>query len=138
MTYNFITWPNGSRVRLLVADTDAAAEVFTDAEIEAALAMESSQALFTGGGTPPPLVYSYLNSAALLLESLSGSRARQCVTKLLDVSLDGPAAAKALLEVAKRYRDRASADGSFAIAQLAVDAFAQREVILADLIKQSA
>jgi len=116
---------------MLVADTDALSPIFGDDEINAALAMTSSQAIDPAA----PLVYSVWLAGATLLESLAGTRARLAVTRLLDVNLDGPAAGRALLEVAKRYRDTEKNGGGFAIAEMVTDTFTFREKVIKEWLR---
>lgn len=137
-TYDFTTAPLLSQIRLLVADTDSANPVFSDDEVNQALALESSQGLFMSGQASPtangvavptvPQIYSVRRSAALLLDALASNKSRLgAVTKLLDVSLDVGAAAKALREQAQAFRDMEANMGHFAIAEMVEDQFSARE-----------
>lgn len=136
-TYNPAT--DTGKVRLLIADTDADNPVFEDAEITAALELESSAFLFVAaqgvqpGATGPTLttVTSIFRAAALLLDALAANRSRLgAVTQLLDVKLDPGKAAEALAERAQNYRDVDDNRGHFAIAEMGSrSVFSQRELV---------
>jgi hypothetical protein len=78
-------------VRLLIADTDASNEVFTDAEIERFYALEGS---------------SKRNAAARALETHAAHIAQisGAVRGLLDIRVGGEASAGVLLRVARSLR----------------------------------
>ncbi len=79
------------RVRLLITDTDEASPIFSDAQIEAFLDIEGD-VLKLG--------------AARALETIAVNEALvQKRIKLLDLSTDGPAVAKALQDAAKHLRE---------------------------------
>ncbi len=145
-TYDFATDPLISRVRLLVADTDANNPVFNDDEVNAALQMESSQGLFVSGqaasmgngvAIPPiPQVYSVYRAAAILLDCLASNKARlSAIQQLLDVKLSPELAAKALRDSAQSYRDTEANAGHFAIAEMAGDDFSTRERVWKQLLR---
>ena len=97
-TYDSST-PRG-RVRLLVGDTDtadSAKQIFTDAEIDAFLALENNE------------VYA---AAAAACQTLAASTARSAIRirmeKLLEI--DRKEIPKHFLELAKSYRERAMSD----------------------------
>jgi hypothetical protein len=140
-TYNFTTDPVLSRVRLLIADTDASNYIFEDVEITQALYMESSQALYCSPQSNPtafptssvyiPQVYSPYLAAALLLDSLASNKARiGSITQLLDVKLDPTKASKMFRDIAESYRQREQDMGHFAVAEMVYDQFTTRERIL--------
>ena len=85
-------------VRLLVADTDTARsenQIFTDAEIDAFLSLESSE------------VYA---AAAAACSAVAASASRSAVAwRVMDSSLDMKAVPKAYRDLAKDYRARAVA-----------------------------
>jgi hypothetical protein len=147
-TYDFGSSPAIASVRLLVADTtnfpNPPFPIFIDAEINAALQMSSSQGVyvsgvaFSGGAVtqPPVLVYSYYRAAALLLDALAANKALlSSVTKLLDVSLSPDKAAIQLRTTADDYRDIAANDGSFAIAEMVVNQFSERERLWKQMLR---
>ncbi len=145
-TYDFSTDPLLSRVRLLIADTDANNPVFNDDEVNAALSMESSQGLFVSGqaasmgngvAIPPiPQVYSVYRAAALLLDAIASNKSRlAAIQQLLDVKLSPELASKALRDQAKQYRDTEANAGHFAIAEMAGDDFTTRERVWKQLLR---
>jgi hypothetical protein len=139
-TYDFGANPAVASVRMLIADTTNLPSppfpLFMDIEVTNALQMSSSQGIYVssmaicGGAAPQPpvLVYSYYRAAALLLDALAANKSLLAsVTKLLDVSLSPDKAAIQLRLTAKEYRDVASNDGSFAIAEMVYNQFTARE-----------
>jgi hypothetical protein len=89
--------------RLIIGDTDEDHVLFSDAEISTFLAMESNDVRY---------------AAAAALDSIASSQARILkVTRLMDLSVDGVAVAKALREHAKQLRADSDGDGAFEIAQ---------------------
>lgn len=115
MTTSFTYDPSTSagRVRLLATDTDAERPIFDDDEIDAFLALEES----------------VFPAAALALETIAANEALvQKRIKVLDLSTDGPAVAKALMERARELRAREAADEIvFAVADQADDFLQRRE-----------
>ncbi len=145
-TYDFSAAPTLSRVRLLVADTDAANPVFSDDEVNNALFLESSQGLFVSGqaasmgngvANPPiPQVYSVYRAAALLLDAIAANKSRlAAISQILDVKLGHDAAAQALRDTAKQYRETEANAGHFAIAEMVVDQFSTRERVWKQLLR---
>lgn len=146
-TYDFTSEPSISRVRLLIADTDGNNFTFEDEEINQALYMESSQALYVSGQANPtatattnavyvPQVYSYYLAAALLLESLASNKAKLgSIVQLLDVKIDPTKAARMLREIAEGYREREENMGHFAIAEQVTTTFQARERIWAQWLR---
>lgn len=133
-TYDFTTAPTISTVRLMVGDTDPTppGPFFQDAEVQAALNLNFSQNIIVNLAgyvpqVPPPITYSYGRAAALLLNSLSAVRARNLVTKVLDVTLDGKSAAAALQALGKQYIEQENTAGYFAVSELVQDAFSMRD-----------
>ncbi len=109
-------------VRSLIPDTQAPG-IFSDEEILGfqqinQLTWQSSMYWsYQAGNTQLPETPSnILRCAALALNVLAGSASRLAgVTKLLDVSLNPAAAAKALHDTAQRYLDMDNESGAFAI-----------------------
>jgi hypothetical protein len=143
-TYDLVNWPQGSYVRMLVADTDFNNPVFSDDEVNAALFLESSQNLYVSGmATPsgaasqvPVQVYSYYRAAALLLDSLAANKARlAAINELLDVHLTAEKASQELRATAKEYRDTEANAGHFAIAEMVGDIFQARERVWKQLLR---
>ena len=144
-TYNFATAPQISSVRLMCSDTTAPG-IFQDDEIQAALQLESSQALYVSGQAQPianqvqnpaiPQIYSYRRSAALLLDSIASQLAQQgAVESILDVKLSCVQASKEAAARAKALRDTEMNSGNFAIAEMAVNQFAARERVYKQLLR---
>ncbi len=132
-TYNFDAAPQISTVRLLVGDTVDQNHIWEDAEINAALAFESSQGqgmmmALSGYQVVGPLVYSYRRAAALLLDGLASNRVRLGSTlRVLDITIEPATAGTALREQAKSLRETEANSGAFGVAEMAVDPFSYRE-----------
>lgn len=125
-------------VRMLIADTDSTAPIFADDEINRALYLESSQALYISSQASPtamnlqipyvPQVYSVYRAAALLLDAIAANRSRlQNVIQLLDVKLSTTSLGNELRAQAKQYREVEANSGSFAIAEMVQNDFSARE-----------
>jgi hypothetical protein len=121
MAFTYDVATSRGRVRLLITDTDGDHAIFTDAEVDAFLALESS---------------SVKRAAATALDQIASSEALvQKRIKLLDLSTDGPSVAKALREHAALLRTQADAEeatedgGSFDWAEMVVNDFTARERI---------
>jgi hypothetical protein len=104
------------KIRLLIFDKDEASYIFTDGELTEFYSLEDS---------------SIFCAAALALESIASNEAYvQKRIKILDITTDGPAVAKALLERAKILREKAAeADWDIDWAEMAVSDFAYREMV---------
>lgn len=118
-TYDLST--DVGRVRLLVPDTDWENAVFSDEELTAFLALESS---------------SPRRAAALALETMAANETLTLkAIKLLDVQTDGAKVLDALLKRAALLRQQAAADDAdagyagFEIAEMVVDDFSWREQV---------
>lgn len=131
-------------IRLMVADTDPANPIFSDAEINNALYQESSQNLYNSSMAVPNAVsyqvpvqiYSVYRSAALLLRSLAANKSRLAsVTQLLDVKLSPAEASRALRETAKEYMEQENDSGAFAIAEMVQDQFGARERVVKQIFR---
>lgn len=113
------------KVRLLIPDTQQTAAVFSDEEITAFLALESS---------------SVRRATALALESIASNEALTLkVVRLLDVQTDGAKLSDSLLSRAKLLRQQALEDDALAgftqweIAEWTVDDFTLRDLTLRSL-----
>lgn len=113
--------PNG-QVRLLITDTDEAAPIFTDQEIDTFLALEESNVR---------------RAAAMGLEVIARSEALTLkVVKLLDIQTDGAKLADSLLESARELRKQADdaeayeEGGAFDVAEMVLDPFGSRERLI--------
>ncbi len=98
MTFTYDSTTSRGRVRLLLGDTDTAdatKQIFTDAEIDAFLAIESSE------------VYA---AAAAACESLAANTARSAILYRAEkmFAIDRKEVPKHFRELAQRYRDRAT------------------------------
>lgn len=137
-TYDFTNSPQIATVRLLVSDTDNTPPVpiWQDVEIQAALNMfVSTNIIVALSGfqpvVPVPQIFSYRRSAALLLRSLAGNKARMATVGLLDAKLNGAQAANALRAIADDYVTSEENDGYFAVAEMVVNPFSMRERLVA-------
>lgn len=135
-TYNFVTDPLLSQVRLLIPDTDSANPIFQDVEIQQALFIESAQGLYNSGqavpgGVPvqsPGQVYSIRRAAALLVDCIAGNNSKLAIIEqILDVKLDGSKSAAALHDHADNLRQTEALSGAFAIAEWVVNDFTAME-----------
>lgn len=113
-TYDVAT--DAGKVRMIITDTDASSPLFQDAEIDAYLALKSG---------------SILLAAASALDTIASSEALiQKKIRLLDVTTDGPAVAKALRDHANVLREESLTNdgiGAFDIAEMVVDQFSERD-----------
>ena len=120
--------------------------IFQDDEVQAALYLESSQALYVSGQAAPianatqnpaiPQIYSYRRSAALLLDSIAAQLAQQgAVASILDVKLACNQASTEAAARAKALRDTEANSGNFAIAELVPNQFAARERVYKQLLR---
>lgn len=92
-----------ARVRLLISDIDVADQIFNDAAIQAFIDMALDGNIKRA-------------AAQALLVMATNEVLVQKRIKLLDLSTDGPAEAKALQDLARQYREEADAeeiDGAF-------------------------
>jgi hypothetical protein len=85
------------KVRLLIRDTTEATAIFTDDnDIQAFLDIEGT----------------IKSAAALALETIAGDQVLRLKSiAILDIKMDGPAVAEALLATAQRFRDSDDGDG---------------------------
>ena len=120
MSFTYDTTTSRGEVRLLITDTDESTYLFEDAEIDAFLSMALNNSVFL--------------AAAIALERIAINEALvQKRIKLLDLSTDGPATAKALFEAATTLRhdakehEAAEEGGAFDIAEMPIDVFGYRE-----------
>lgn len=121
MTFTFDLTTEAGKTRLLIPDKVDNGHLFEDDEIEAFLDMEGDNRK---------------RAAALALETAASDHALVLkVIRLLDLSTDGPAVARSLLERAIRLREQADndeaaeEDGAFDIAEMVPTDFAYRERI---------
>jgi hypothetical protein len=130
-------------VRLLIPDTTAPF-IFTDAEINQFIYLESSQSLYISGQAVAgansqsnvPIIYSVRRSAALALDVIASRLSQQsAVTKLLDVSLNAMQASKAASDRADSLRQQEAELGSFSIAEMVNTDFAARERVWSQLLR---
>lgn len=147
MSFTYDPSTQQGQIRLLIADTDSSHPIFQDAEIQAAMTLESSSSLYISGmasangnvGPPPVNVTSTLRSAAMLLDSLASNKARLAgVIALLDVKLSFKDAAAALHTQATNYREVEANQGHFAIAEMVNDQFGARERVWKQLLRLEA
>lgn len=119
MDFTYDVGTTVGKIRLLIFDRDEADYIFTDAELNQFYTLEGD---------------SVFCAAALALESMASNEAYvQKRIKILDITTDGPAVAKSLLERAKVLREKAAeADWDIDWAEMAVSDFAYREMLEKD------
>src|SRR5215831_7292745 len=112
-SYDWTNGPQVAQLRLMVGDTDATAPgpIFQDEEIIGVLNVTNSQSVIvalTGysPAVPPAQVFSFARAAAMLLNGIGATRARNLCRKILDVDVDGAAAAAALMKLGQQYIDQ--------------------------------
>jgi hypothetical protein len=113
MAFSYVASTSIGRVRLLISDRDEDTAVFSDEEIDAFLALEDNDIRL---------------AAASALEAIAANET--LVLKritALDLTTDGPAVTKSLLEIAKRLRDTVAELPAFDIAEMVFDAHSERE-----------
>lgn len=124
MPFTYDDTTDRGKVRLLCTDVDSTDPCFQDSEIDAFLSLASN---------------SVFKATALALMSIAVNEALVSKRiKLLDLTTDGPAVAKALNEKAKEYMALAeaadiAASGGFDIAEMVQDQF----TYYSKLIKES-
>ncbi len=117
-TYDLTT--DIGKVRVLIPDRIEAEAFFSDEELGALASLEGS---------------SVKRTAALALETIASDEAYvQKVIRLLDLSTNGPATAKALMERAKVLREQAALDdpaelAGFDIASYGFEPFGVTEIV---------
>lgn len=118
-TYNLVTHPTISKIRLFIPDNKADSYVFEDDEIEAFYTLEGS----------------LKRAAAFALETIASNEAMVLkVIRLLDISTDGAKVADALLKRAALLRRQADDEevaesGAFDIAEMVIDPFQYRQKV---------
>lgn len=125
MAYTYDLSNSIGKVRLLIPDSQQTTAVFSDEEITAFLALESS---------------SVRRATALALETIASNEALTLkVVRLLDVQTDGAKLADSLLKRAATLRQQALEDDGLAgftqweIAEWAVDDFTLRDLTVRSL-----
>lgn len=112
---------SAGQVRLICTDTDPDNEIFTDAEIEAFLSI-NSQSVFL--------------SAAMAIDTIANSEILvQKRIKLLDLTTDGPGEADALRKGAESLRAQAAKELVADWIESPVDVFAFREKWIKDFLR---
>lgn len=127
MAFNYDVTTTRGLVRLLISDVDtsnAANQVFTDAEIDAFLGLSGGLTVF--------------GAAALALRAIAGNEVQTLkVLRSLDLQTDGRATADALRSLAESYEAKAEEElgpaGGFEVGEMANNVFQVRE----RLIKES-
>lgn len=125
MAFTYDVTSDRGKVRLLITDTDENSAIFTDDEIDAFLTM-----------TQIDNENEIRLAAAQALDTLASSEALvQKRIKLLDLQTDGPAVAKELRERAKELRRQVEEEFDFDWAEMALDPFSKRELIIKDALR---
>lgn len=112
MSFTYDVSTDAGKVRLIITDTDAALPLFQDDEIAAWLALKGGSILLAAASALDTIA----SSEALILKKI----------RLLDVTTDGPAVAKALRDHAEALRKQVQIedlDGAFDIAEWIVSDF---------------
>jgi len=129
-TYNTDLSTDRDKVRLLATDVDAANPIFTDAEMDAFMAMEGSN---------------LKRSAALALETIARNQVLVLkVIRLLEIQTDGASVARELRMQAENLRAQADRDeaasdgGAFDWAEMVVDDFSLRNRFVATALRDGA
>ncbi len=116
MSFTYDVTNDAGKVRLVITDTDVDNPLFQDDEIDAYLGL-------MGG--------SILLAAAQALDTIASSEALILKkVRLLDVTTDGPAVAKALRDHANKLREQEQlidVEGAWDIAEWVTDTFSERE-----------
>lgn len=115
-SYDIASGDDRDFVRLTISDTDQFTHIFEDEELDAWLARTGNVLL----------------ASASALETMASNEALVSKRiKILDLTTDGPAVAKALQDAAKRLRELAvigaDAEPAFAIAEQVFNEFGARE-----------
>lgn len=113
MSFTYDASTDAGKVRLLSIDNVEQYAVFTDAEIQAFLDLNSGSIRF---------------AAASALETMAANKVmRLQKIKTLDLETDGPAVGKALSDMATKLREQESDQGGFEIAETVNDIFGRRQ-----------
>lgn len=121
MAFTYDTTTSRGLVRLIISDTTEANATFDDAEIDAFLGLEGDLVDL---------------AAARALETIATNEALvQKRIRLLDLTTDGPAVARALREHAAQLRASHEADDDFAVATMVVDQFTARDRLWAEQLR---
>jgi len=111
------------RVRLIISDTDGSSPIFTDAEIDAYLGLHGSVIFL---------------AAAQALDTIATNEALVLkVIKLMDLTTNGAAVAKALRAHAAVLRRQVDEEVDFDWAEMAVDPFTRAEIIAKEALRSA-
>lgn len=113
MSFTYDTSTDLGRVRLLITDRDASNQIFSDAEIEAFLAMEGDDVFLAAAAATETIA----RNEALVLK----------VIEVLDLKTDGAKVAAELRASARDLRSRSEQQGAFAIVEMIDSNTAWRE-----------
>ena len=119
-TYDLTT--NRGKVRLLITDSDYQNPIFQDNEIDMFLSIAAENDIRL--------------AAAEALETIARSEALvQKKIKLLDLTTDGPAVAKSLMESARLLRDEAANETDIDWIEVGLTTFNREEIIWNDALR---
>ena len=129
MTFTYDIATDVGKVRMLIPDRNGAQYMFEDAEIEAFLEMEGNV---------------IRRATALALETMASDEAYvQKAIRLMDLSTDGPATARALLTRAALLRSQAADEAAatstvseFDVAEMIVNDFNARERLMKEALRR--
>ncbi len=121
MTWTYDPTTSRGQVRLLCTDTDAANQIFSDAEIDTFLTLEDSEVK---------------GAAALALETIASQEALilKCL-KVGDVTTDGAKLAKTLMDRASRLRADVDGVATFDWAEQTLTSFAAEQILWNDALR---
>ncbi|RJQ04822.1 MAG: hypothetical protein C4551_10105 [Bacillota bacterium] len=129
MTFSYDLSTTRGKVRLLVKDTNYSSQIFQDDEVDAFLTMESNVVK---------------RAAALALETIASDEALTTkVIRALELSMDGPAVARALMQRADKLREQADKEeaadegAAFDVAEMVYpgDTFGYRERLQNEVLR---
>jgi len=113
---------DAGKVRLLITDTDTTNEIFTDVEINTFISMAAENDIRL--------------AAAEALETIARSEALvQKKIKLLDLTTDGPAVAKSLMDSAKSLREQAANESDIDWIEIGLTTWNREEIIWNDALR---
>lgn len=111
------------QVRLLISDVNPDEAIFQDEEIDQFISLQNNNVF---------------RSAALALRTIAANQVMVLkVINLLDLQTDGASVARELREQANELDKQAIARGSFAIAELTPTAFAKRQRLINEALKNA-
>ncbi len=121
MAFSYLVDTDRGKVRLLITDTDSADPYFVDAEIDAFLSMQGSVVFLAAAQALEVMAVNEL----MILKAI----------RLLDLTTNGPAMAKALNDKAAALRKQVDGEAAFDWAEMSLDAFSYHELIYKEALR---